>query len=243
MVDVLEEAHDSAAERCRTLLERRERTEDRHCVIPVLRWAATFFAERGDGPATRACAQALSRVATSTARPEALAALTHTLGEVAWLDGDPGQAAGHFVHALDLLRELDTPLERAETQLRAGVALAAAGMRSAGVEQLAAAYRVARKLGARPLATRIARALAGLGEQVDRRLGRIAEGRLRSGDLTRRQVDILRLVAQGRTNKEIAQELFLSPRTVEMHVGDILASLDCRSRTEAVRRAGELHLL
>jgi DNA-binding NarL/FixJ family response regulator len=95
----------------------------------------------------------------------------------------------------------------------------------------------------RPLATRIARALADLGEQVDRRLGRMAEGRLQSGDLTRRQVEILRLVALGRTNKAIAQELFLSPRTVEMHVGDILASLDCRSRAEAVRRAGELHLL
>jgi DNA-binding NarL/FixJ family response regulator len=47
----------------------------------------------------------------------------------------------------------------------------------------------------------------------------------------------------GHTNREIARELFLSPRTVEMHVGSILLKLDCRSRADAARRASELGLL
>jgi DNA-binding NarL/FixJ family response regulator len=47
----------------------------------------------------------------------------------------------------------------------------------------------------------------------------------------------------GHTNREIARELFLSPRTVEMHVASILLKLGCRSRAEATRRAGELGLL
>jgi DNA-binding NarL/FixJ family response regulator len=47
----------------------------------------------------------------------------------------------------------------------------------------------------------------------------------------------------GRTNREIAQDLFLSPRTVDMHVRNILRKLDCRSRVEAANRAGELGLL
>ena len=108
---------------------------------------------------------------------------------------------------------------------------------------LANAYRTARKLGARPLATRIAQALAALGEPIVERLGQGAAGRFRSGDLTRRQREILQLVALGQTNAEIARALVLSPRTVEMHVANILAILDSRSRAEAVRRAAELGLL
>jgi DNA-binding CsgD family transcriptional regulator len=50
------------------------------------------------------------------------------------------------------------------------------------------------------------------------------------------------MVATGRTNREIARKLFLSPRTVDMHVS-ILTKLDGRSRTDAVRRASELRLL
>ena len=54
---------------------------------------------------------------------------------------------------------------------------------------------------------------------------------------------MVRLLAVGRTNREIAQELILSPRTVDMHVRNILRKLDCRSRVEAAGRAGELGLL
>jgi DNA-binding CsgD family transcriptional regulator len=50
-------------------------------------------------------------------------------------------------------------------------------------------------------------------------------------------------VILGRTNREIAQALFLSPRTVDMHVRNLLRKLDCRSRIQAARRAGELGLL
>lgn len=63
------------------------------------------------------------------------------------------------------------------------------------------------------------------------------------GRLTRRELEILRLVAVGRTNREIAHQLFLNPRTVDMHVRNILRKLDCRSRVEAATRAGDLGLL
>ena len=127
--------------------------------------------------------------------------------------------------------------------MRAGIACAAANQRAAAVVHLANAYRTARKLGARPLATRIAQALEALGEPIVERLGQGAGGRFRFGDLTRRQREVLQLVALGQTNAEIARTLVLSPRTVEMHVANILAILDSRSRAEAVRRAAELGLL
>jgi DNA-binding NarL/FixJ family response regulator len=54
---------------------------------------------------------------------------------------------------------------------------------------------------------------------------------------------VVRLVAAGRTNREIAGELVLSHRTVDMHVRNLLRKLDCRTRLDAVRRAGELGLI
>jgi pimeloyl-ACP methyl ester carboxylesterase/DNA-binding CsgD family transcriptional regulator len=62
-------------------------------------------------------------------------------------------------------------------------------------------------------------------------------------ELTPRQLDVLRGVARGLTDKEIASDLSLSPRTVEMHVARALASLECANRAEAVRKAVGLGLL
>lgn len=235
--------HEAAAEHCRSILSRWECSEDVHYVVPALRWSSSFFATTGADADARACANALARIASATGQPEALSALAHALGELALLDGDPQLAVRQFGQALDLLRDLAVPFCHAGTQMRAGAACAAAGQREAAVQHLAGAYRTARKLGARPRANQIAEALAALGEPIADRLGPSAAGRFRSGDLTRRQHEILQLVAQGETNAAIAHALVLSPRTVEMHVGNILAALDSRSRAEAVRRAAELGLI
>jgi pimeloyl-ACP methyl ester carboxylesterase/DNA-binding CsgD family transcriptional regulator len=61
--------------------------------------------------------------------------------------------------------------------------------------------------------------------------------------LTSRQIDVLRGVARGLTDKAIARELSLSPRTVEMHVARVLAALDCANRAQAVGKAKGLGIL
>ena len=243
LVEELNGADDQAAEHARFVLDRWQHMEDVHYAVPALRWVVTFLAAHGTDGEVRACANALAQIAAASGQPEALSALAHAMGEVALLDGDPSQAARQFMQALELLKELPVPYCQALTGLRAGIACVAAGQREAGVQHLAAAYRGARQLGARPLATQAAQALEVLGEPIGERLGQGAETRLRSGNLTRRQHQILQLVAQGQTNAEIAETLVLSPRTVEMHVGNILATLDSRSRADAVRRAAELGLL
>lgn len=241
--DALEAEHESALARSRLLLELAQRGEDSHYPVAALRWAASLFASQGAAGEVGGCAEVLARIASLTGNTEALAALAHVLGEIALLDNDAEQAATQFTQALELLRELELPLDRAETQLRAGVALVAAGERESGIERLTDAYHIGRKLGARPLATQAFEVLAGLGEQVGRRLGRRAAAVLERGGLSRRELEILRLVAAGGTNREIARDLFLSPRTVDMHVRNILRKLDCRSRADATRKAGELGLL
>jgi len=68
-------------------------------------------------------------------------------------------------------------------------------------------------------------------------------GSAASGPLTARQLDVLRLVAQGLTNKEIARELALSPATVKVHAAAIFETLGAATRTEAVNKAQGLRLL
>lgn len=211
--------------------------------MPALRWATSFLARNNVDRDSRACAAAIGGLADEVVNPEALAALAHVLGEVALLDGDAEQAADQFERALELLASIGLPFEAAQTQVRAGVAHAAAGERDAAIARLTDAYRTARKLGARPLAKSAAAELVGLGEQVERRLGRRAAAQLDGPGLTRRELEVLRFVANGQTNREIARELFLSTRTVDMHVRNVLGKLGSRSRADATRKAGELGLL
>lgn len=242
-VDQLEGDEDAAADQARELVERCAASEERHYSVRAVRWAASLFASRGDRAGAGACADALAATAAATAGAEALAALAHALGELAILDGDHDRAAHQFRQALELLGPLSLPYERAETQLRVSAPLAAAGDREAAVEHLVDAYRTARKLGARPLAGKAAGELQQLGEPVERRLGSRAAGELERGGLSRRELEVLRYVAVGRTNREIAKELFLSQRTVDMHVRNILTKLGCRSRLAAVTRAADLDLV
>jgi DNA-binding CsgD family transcriptional regulator len=236
-------AEEEAREHCRSLLERWSQSDDHHYAIAGLRWAASFFAARGDSRAAHECADALSRISSQTGHPDAVAALGCAIGESALLDGDASTAAEQMAGAVELHRELDMPFERAQIELRSGVALAAAGERELALERLAGSHRLARRLGARPLAAEAAREVAFLGESVSGRLGTRAAADADGAGLSRRELEVVRLLAVGKTNRDIAHELFLSRRTVDMHVRNILRKLDCRSRVEAAHRAGELDLL
>lgn len=223
-------------ERCRDL-------QEAHYSVSALRWSATFFSLRGDRAQVGACAEVLAQSAETAATGETTAGMAHALAEAALLDEDLERAVVHFERALEAVVALILPLDSAEIGLRAGIALARAGERERAVERLVTAYRTAKKLGARPLTSTIVAELAALGEKVERRLGRRAQDDLGRAGLSRRELEVVRLVAQGRTNREVAGELFLSPRTVDTHLRTVLFKLDCGSRTEAVKRAAELGLL
>jgi DNA-binding NarL/FixJ family response regulator len=197
------------------------------------------MAAQGAGEAVRRCAAALAERAPGAGQREALSALAHALGEVALLDGDAATAADRFESALAELDRLEIPWDRALTALRAGVAHAAAGDGAAARRRLQESLEAARRLGARPLAARVAVELRALDGQPPT----AGEASAAAHGLTRRERQVLQRVAAGRTNREIAAELVLSPRTIEMHVQNALGKLGCRSRAEASARAATLGLL
>ena len=119
--------------------------------------------------------------------------------------------------------------EIARTQWRLAEALAEAGRRDEAAEQWRQAAQTADKLHARPLR----RALDDLARRA--RIGTAEQ----HGDgavlaaLTSREREVLRLIAAGRSNREIASVLFIAPKTASVHVSNILGKLGAASRTEA----------
>lgn len=108
------------------------------------------------------------------------------------------------------------------------------------VPQRIDALRLADDLGADALSARIRDRLAADGHRVPR--GRSRSTRSHGAGLTARQAEVLALLVEGLTNADIADRLFLSPRTVENHVAAILLKLEASNRTEAVDKAHELGL-
>ena len=121
--------------------------------------------------------------------------------------------------------------ETARSRWRLAEALLEAGRRDEAQHEWRQAVEAAERLGARPLLA----ALTALG-----RRGRLSRDQERPGGqvsvlrgLTAREYEVLRLLAAGRTNREIATELFIAPKTASVHVSNILAKLGAASRTEA----------
>jgi ATP/maltotriose-dependent transcriptional regulator MalT len=234
---------DEARERCRRVIKRWRRTDaERHYSISNLRWIASFAGQVADIDLLRDATAALTTIAAKPSE-EAHAAATSALAEGSMAEGDPSSAAARFEQAIAILSGVELPFDSAEVECRAAAAYAAAGNRHSAVEKFRSAHRAAIKLGARPLANRIAEQVTALGEKVERRLGRLAAAGVGRGGLSPRELEVTRLVASGLTSREVASRLSLSPRTVEMHVHRILGKLDCRTRVDITRRAAELGLL
>ena len=162
------------------------------------------------------------------ARVEAEAARLR--GEAApdlWRDAVDGFAYGHVY-------------EQARSRWRLAEALLGVDDRAGAAEQAAAAHEVAVRLGAAPLRTAV--------EALVRR-GRLDVDipGLRPADvdavLTPREAEVLKLLAQGRTNRQIGAELYISEKTASVHVSNILAKLGAGGRTEAVAIAAQRGLL
>ncbi|WP_308425159.1 helix-turn-helix transcriptional regulator [Wenjunlia tyrosinilytica] len=159
------------------------------------------------------------------------------------------RAGGHsdaalWCRAVAALEPLERPYQLATARFRQAEALVGAGDREGAQEPLSQAAQCAERLGA----AHLRREIALLAERARILLGprepRAAEPPSQDGGLglTRRESEVLRLVAAGRSNRQIAEELFISPKTASVHVSNILAKLGVGGRGEAAALAHRLGL-
>ena len=155
----------------------------------------------------------LPQVAAMVARCEAL------------ISSDVGTAVEHFERALELHDHRTDRLDAARTRLMLGMRLRRAGRRVDARVHLEAARREFSAMDLTLWAQRARAELAATGERVPVREG--------TGEpLTSQETRVALLVARGQTNREVAAALFLSPKTVEHHLGAVLRKRGLRSRTE-----------
>ncbi|MDX3035109.1 helix-turn-helix transcriptional regulator, partial [Streptomyces scabiei] len=156
--------------------------------------------------------------------PEGMAWLARAEAEWARVRGGPDVTVWRA--AVDAFAFAD-PYERARCRLRLAEALLVAGEREEAAAEARAVAETADRLGAVTLR-------AALDALVRR--GRLAETSTAGNvpALTARESDVLRLLALGRTNRQIGDELFITGKTASVHVSNILAKLGAASRTEAV---------
>ncbi|MEU9289551.1 AAA family ATPase [Streptomyces sp. NPDC048275] len=209
--------------------------------LPAVADAAVELRLTGDEPGAGRwtdTATELVRLARDTAAsgeagarpgPESLAWLARA--EAEWLRAHPGPDATTCVASWEKAAaafDYGDPYELARCRRRLAEALLAAGRREEAAEQARAARDTADRLGAVPLREAV--------DAVVRR-GRLADSPSTSdriAALTARESDVLRLLARGRTNRQIGEELFISGKTASVHVSNILAKLGAAGRTEAV---------
>jgi DNA-binding NarL/FixJ family response regulator len=180
----------------------------------------------GDVAAARSATVELAALADRSGAALLLALAARAEGEVRLAEGDAREALSALRHAAARWQELDAPYESARVRVGIGRACRVLGDADAAELEFDAARRAFAALGAMPDLGRLDR-LAGEGAAD------------RPGGLTEREIQILRLLATGRTNRAIAADLTISERTVDRHVSNIYTKLDVSTRAAATAWAYE----
>ncbi len=184
----------------------------------------------GDVEAARAATDELSEFAADLDAPYLRAVAASARGAIMLADGDDRAACVALRRAWTIWQELDAPYEAARVRLMMADACTRLSDHDTAGMELDAARRVFEQLGAAP-------ALAKLAE---------LSGRPRQsapGGLTPREVDVLRLVATGASNREVADRLVLSEKTVARHMSNIFTKLGVTSRAAATAYAYQHELV
>jgi DNA-binding NarL/FixJ family response regulator len=175
----------------------------------------------------RRYASEFSTIAAAFHNPAVQAMAAYATASVALASGNGEEALGQARESTRVWNEIGSPYEAARARVLVARALRELGDEESATGEFAVARRTLADVGAAPAV-----------DDVDRLLDRP-----RPGGLTEREVQVLRLVAAGRSNHDIARDLVLSQKTVERHLSNIFTKLDVPSRTAAAAYAHEHGLM
>jgi DNA-binding CsgD family transcriptional regulator len=178
----------------------------------------------GDAQEAHSACRELEEISTRYESTMLGAISAHARGAVGLAQGDTHAALLALRHAWQVWQEFKVPYEAARVRVLVGLACRELGDKDAAEMEFDAARGVFQQLGASPDLTRV--------EELCRPAVRKV-----AGGLTAREVQVLQLVAAGKTNQAIAAELFLSEKTVARHVSNIFAKLGLSTRAAATAYA------
>jgi DNA-binding NarL/FixJ family response regulator len=205
-------------------------------------WRAYFLELRtrcrlalGDRDAAQLAAALADESANQLGLPLPRAWADRAAAAVAFDAGDARAAADLAVRSALVAESAGTPIEAALSRTLAGRALAAAGDRERAKHELELAATSLDTVGAERYRDAAERELRQLGHHIHRRSQPGATEGMGVDALTQRELEIARRIVDRRTNREIAEELFLSPKTIETHIRNIFGKLGADSRVEVAR--------
>jgi len=218
---------DAAAASIRSVLLDTQALISRARILPA---AVEILLAAHDVAAARAASAELSEIALTFGAPLLAAASAHATGAVLLAEGDIAKASTSLRQACEIWRELGMPYEEAQTCLLLSAVCERRGDEDGRCFEIETARRIFTQLRAEHCLTRIA-------EQPER------ASQQRIDPLSEREAQVLRLLAAGKTNRAIADELFISEKTVARHVSNIFDKLGVSSRTGAAAWAFQHNLI
>jgi DNA-binding CsgD family transcriptional regulator len=220
-----------AEDRARLSLEAED--DSNPACAPLLELLVQIHVARGALDAASHALERLTALATAGRDKRMIAAADLAAGRLHMAKND-ARARSHLQRALAVFSALELPLEAARTQLELAGALALEAPAGA-VAEARLALATFERLGASRDADAAADLLRTLGESAGRAWPK------RHGTLTKRETEVLSLLREGCSNQDIAARLYISRRTAEHHVANIMSKLGLRSRAEAAAYAVREH--